>query len=285
MDPQIRHYILTHQVVMVDGILDEILPLIPARQRCEIFSTIRMDLSRVTSVLKSKQWDGSVPVVVFVGCETWIHELALLILDRQANQAVVWITDGSPHLSSAIKNIAKYVSSKRPNTSLSHLLRTGSYREVVERADLDTLFHQLHAFSSDIEQLSIADLLLVHAPSCMTEACLPPMPSRSTYVSDTPPERRIQTNRSFVRIVQSLVARRVGTMLRLNETLSYIQYAHQIQTRPEIAQHPRDDCDPRLIQNINDRILLMATMPTRGSKRSVHGETKKSMCDLQINVL
>ena len=67
MDPQIRHGILTHQVVMVDGILDEILPLIPARQRCEIFSAIRMDLSRVTSVLNSKQWDGSVPVVVFVG--------------------------------------------------------------------------------------------------------------------------------------------------------------------------------------------------------------------------
>jgi hypothetical protein len=80
------HGLATAQVICLDGEWEQVAHLVHAQPH-ELFSPLRMDLSRVVAVLTAKRWDGVVPLVVFLGCETWA---------RQPKQAVLWIaTDHS----------------------------------------------------------------------------------------------------------------------------------------------------------------------------------------------
>ena len=253
------HGIATAQVMYLDGEWEDVAHLVQAQPH-ELFSPLRMDLSRVAAVLTAKRWDGVVPLVVFLGCDTWARELSVLIRERQPKQAVLVIATDTSRKGPLHTMGTHLTTSRRPHKqSLSQLIRDGRYRDVSDMTDLETLCTQLHAASADVGQLSDMDLLLHHVPPEVVEAGLPVVPPQFVYQSSQRQTKLLQSNDTFLKVVQPLVAYRVGTLLSLHAMLDYTRFAHQILVRPDFVQSPRDAADPGVSQVLNDRLLILAT--------------------------
>jgi hypothetical protein len=274
--------IAKHQVVMVkgDNIRDVIKEYVYPRYVHETFSAINMDLKRVESVLSSKRWDGTRPVVILFRCEPYMRELSTLIRNRQPKQAVLLVVDGEYTTSSNIMKSLVDVTlivGKVPATIFS-LLKKGPladpsvrYEKAIECTDLQTVVDQIHYSNPDFDvsgSLSDVDILRYHVPEDICVACLPIRKSVE-YTSNKQVECTTTSNLQLVQTIQPSVALTTSSLMSKHETLEYIRYAHLIATCPNIVKCPRDDPDPNYVTNVNDRIRVLVTLdnPATRNKR------------------
>lgn len=277
-----------HQVILLtgDNIRDVLREPVFNRYPHETFSAINMNIPRVSTCLSSKRWDGTRPVVVFFRCEPWMKDIASLIKKRQAKQAVILVTDGEYTTQTPImKSLAtiQVVIGKLPPTIFT-LLKKGScmdvdddtgkptvrsYTKAIECTDTATIIDQLHYSNPDPDvscALSDVDVLRYRVPESILVACLPVRKS-VPYTSHTKVGSKTAANLRFVHTILPIVSMSRSSMMSVHETLEYVRYAHQIKVSPQFAQCPRDDQDPNLIRNVNDKIRVLTCLSTTTKRK------------------
>jgi hypothetical protein len=90
-----------------------------------------------------------------------------------------------------------------------------------------------------------------------------PMMTSVQYVASTTVEKQGRKNALLARLLPPLLGNTTGCLQSVHQTLEYIRYAHQITGQPQIVQCPRDDSDPRRVQNLNDMIRVLVCQHTR----------------------
>lgn len=274
-----------------DNKRDLVREFIQTRFKCTFFSMIDMDMKRVGTSLNSRRWDGGVcPVVVFYRCEQRMRELVPLIRNRQSKQAVLLVSDDIYTAETALMKslvTVSIVSGRLASTIFSNLqsgssLRTESnrseavvetphplrYKGAIACSDLDTVIDQIHhATATSLEEacentdaLTEIDTLRYHVPDDIIGHCLPVLPG-IRYKSQAKKHRRHLTNHTFAATLPPLVAKTTKAMMSLHQTLEYVRMAHRIQISPQIVQCPRDDNDPLLVTNANDKIRVLVDPP------------------------
>jgi hypothetical protein len=277
--------IARHEVILLNG--DNIRDLMAEYVYCkyvhETFSAINMDLDRVSSVLSAKRWDGTRPVVVFFRCEAWIKEISPLIRDRQPKQAVILVSDGDYSSNTPImKSIASIqITVGRMPPTIFSMLKTGSvfnsverYKQAIEAADVYTVIDQIHYTNPDNAvscALSDVDILRYHVPEDVLSDCLPIRKSIE-HKSNKKIETKTASNLKFAKTLVPILSLSTHSLMSVHETMEYIRYAHQIKVCPNISQCPRDDCDPRLVKNVNDKIRVLTCLANT-SKRDLQRDS------------
>ena len=286
-----------HDVVLMRGDStrrDLVQEFVQNRFECTVFSAVNMNISRITTSLQSRRWDGVCPVIVFYRCEQWMRELVPLIRKRQSKQAVLLVSDGvytpqtslmkslvtgvvvcgrlEPTVFSALKTVKSRPMEHDPEET-QHPTR---YQVAIACSDLDAVIDQIHHVTAPsledacdrADALSDIDSLRYMVPDEMTSHCLPYIPS-ITYQTQTKIRKRLMDNHDFAKTLPSLVAKTTKTLLGLHPTLDYIRFAHQIALTPQIAQCPRDDTDALWVTNVNDKIrVLVCLLPEMSSTES-----------------
>jgi hypothetical protein len=277
-----------HQVILLTGdqIRDVLKEHVFSRYPHETFSAINMNMERVATCLSSKRWDGTRPVVVFFRCEAWMNDIAGLIRKRQPNQAVILVTDGEYTIHTPVlKSLAtvQVVIGKMPPTIFALLKRgpivesqeyTGiptvkSYAKAIECTDINTIIDQIHYSNEDTDvscALSDVDILRHRVPESVLVNCLP-LRKSVEYISNKKVGSKTASNQKFIQTILPIVALSRSSMMSVHETLEYVRYAHRIQLRPEFARCPRDDQDPNLVRNVNDKIRVLSCMPTTNKRK------------------
>jgi hypothetical protein len=271
-----------HQVILLSGdhIRDVLKEQVFARYPHETFSAINMNIERVTTCLSSKRWDGTRPVVVFFRCEAWMKDIAILIRKRQPNQAVILVSDGNYTVHTPVlKSLAgvQVVIGKMPPTIFA-LLKRGpligsedepgkttvrSYAKAIECTDINTIIDQIHYSNEDTDvscALSDVDILRHRVPESVLVNCLP-LRKSVEFTSNKKVGSKTVSNQKLLQTILPIVALSRSSMMSVHETLDYVRYAHQIQLSPEFARCPRDDQDPNLVRNVNDKIRVLSCMP------------------------
>ena len=273
--------ITNHEVILLNGdnIRDLMTEYVYCKYVCETFSAVNMDLDRASAVLSAKRWDGTRPAVVFFRCEAWMKELSPLIRNRQPKQAVILVSDGDYSSNTPImKSIASvHITVGRMPPTIFSMLKKGSFSDSVERykhaieaTDVETVIDQIHYTNPDNEvscALSDVDILRYHVPEDVLIDCLPIRKSIE-HKSNKQIETKMASNLKFAKTLTPIVAMSTLSLRSVHETLEYIRYAHQIKVCPNISQCPRDDCDPRLVKNVNDKIRVLTCL-TRTHKRGL----------------
>ena len=297
-----------NEVVMLQGDnkRDLIQEFVQKRFACVFFSVVGMDLKRVATSLGSRPWDGSAcPVVVLYRCEQWMRELAPLIRNRQSKQAVLLVSDGvytpeTPLMKSLVtlsivsgrlgptvfsglaagrpSRVSR--ESKEPAGCTPHPLR---YKGAIACSDLDTVIDQIHHATADSletadankETLADIDVLRYNVPGDVLSHCLPILPG-ITYKSQAKSRKHQIANMAFAATLSPLVTKATGSMMSLHDTLEYVRGAHQIQISPQVVQYPRDDNDPLLVTNANDKIRVLVC-PTLFRRIPVAGDPDEAL--------
>ena len=291
-----------HQVILLkgDNIRDVLKEYVYPKFPHESFSTVNMNLTRVSSSLSSKRWDGKRPVIIFFRCEQWMKDISKLIRNRQPNQAVIIVTDGEYTSSTQLmKSLASVhvVIGKIPPTIFS-MLKTGPntdvekrYRGAIECTDIHTVMNQIHYSNQDTEiscTMSDVDMLQFHVPDELLVNCLPLRKEVEYNISYRATENKMASNLNFVRTIQQIVALSTSSVMATHETMEYLRYAHQIKICPNISQCPRDDGDKNLVKNVNDKIRVLVTIDKHKKENTRTGqvstESRKSHRTCWINV-
>jgi hypothetical protein len=265
--------IANHDVVLLNGdhIRDIMTEYIYCKYAHETFSALKMDMNRVAAVLSAKRWDGTRPVVVFFRCEEWMKEIALLIRNRQPKQAVVLISDGE-YMSNTplMKSLASvHVTIGRMPPTIFSMLKKGSltqdpvkrYEHAIDATDVNSVIDQIHYTNDDNGvscTLSDVDILQYKVPKEIIVSCLP-LRKSIEHKSNKQIETKTSSNLKFAKTLVPIVAMSTLSLRSVHETMEYIRYAHQIKVCPTISQCPRDDCDPRLVKNVNDKIRVLSS--------------------------
>ena len=274
--------IANHEVVLLNGdnIRDVMTEYVYSKYAHETFSAVKMDLKRVEAVLSAKRWDGTRPVVVFFRCEEWMKEIAPLIRSRQPKQSVVLISDGEYMTNTPLmKSLASVqITIGRMPPTIFSMLKKGSttqnpverYKHAIDATDIHSVIDQIHYTNDDFDvscTLSDIDMLLYKVPDDIRVSCLPIRKSIE-HKSNKQIETKIASNSKFAKTLLPIVAMSTLSLRSVHETMEYIRYAHQIKVCPNISQCPRDDCDSRLVKNINDKIRVLSSF-SRTLKRKL----------------
>lgn len=266
--------IAKHQVILLTGdtnIRDVLTEYIYPKYTYIAFSAINMDLGVLSASLRSRRWDGSRPVIILIRCEQWMKEISVLLRDRQPKQSVIMVTDGEYTPSTPImKSLAQTaVKVGKVPTSIFSLLRKGPtataekrYESAIESTDIRTIIDQIHYTNEDLDvscALSDVDIMTHHVPETILVNCLP-IRSSIVHTLNTKIEKKTASNLQFAATMQPIVALETHSMMSMHETLEYARYAHQIKVSPGIAKYPRDDRDPMLVQNVNDKLRVLVTI-------------------------
>ena len=257
--------IAKHKVVCIRGTNDTtIQTILKGRHTCLFFSNLDFDVVRLQSALSSRQWNGTRPVVVCVRCDQWMSTIAPLIKNRQSKQAVVFVTDGtfSP-IVSRLSDVTVTVGALPPDTATLLRHAYAGYEALVATIGVEATLAQIHASERKTlmvsEMMSEVDVLVRHVPDDLAAHCIPPM-GTIKYIPQAALARKRAENHRLVQLVQPFVAKTTHCLRNTWETMEYISYAHAIHTSPGILQFPRDDAeDPRFIQNVNDKLRVLAS--------------------------
>jgi hypothetical protein len=266
-----------------DNKRDLVQEYVRTRFKCTTFSALNMDLKQVSVCLGSRRWDGGIvarPVIIFYRCEQWMRELAPLIRGRPRTQAILIISDGvytaqTPLMTSLATvtlvagrlqpTIFSSLKAGRPLVNKEESPYPERYHDAIVCSDLDVVLDQIHhsispsldMASTISEALSDIDSILRHrVPDEIMSHCMPILPT-ITYKTQTKQCKRLYTNVAFAKTLPLLVAKTTGSMMNQHQTLEYIRSAHQITISPQTARFPRDDNDPRLVANVNDKIRVL----------------------------
>jgi len=272
-----------HQVVLIRGDSPRTLPQLTSRVPCTVFSILNLDLKVIAASLHSRSWDGTRRVVVFCRCESSMSEIAPLIRARHAKQSVVLLTDGQYSSATPLMQSLSSVNvvlGKLPTTLFSSL-RSGPmthvgarYQQAIDCTDLPTVIEQIHhthhTLTAVPDPLSDIDVLLHHVPNDLIQ-CLLPKQATLEYLPRSNIHAKIQSNTSFARLLPTLVAKTTGSVTSVHETLQYLREAYRIEKSPQFVQCPRDDSDPRRVQNVNDAIRVLVSSRLSRTKSPTKG--------------
>jgi hypothetical protein len=228
-----------------------------------------------------------------------MRELAPLIRGRPRTQAILIISDGvytaqTPLMTSLASvtlvggrlepTVFSALKAGRPLRDKDESPYPERYHDAILCSDLDSVMDQIHhsiapsldmASSIDDTLSDIDSFLRYRVPDEMTSHCLPILPT-ITYKPQTKQWKRPASNMEFAKTLPKLVAKTRGSLLNQHQTLEYIRFAHQIQISPQIARCPRDDSEPLLVTNVNDKIRVLvcpASLLVHASPEKTHNTT------------
>ena len=256
--------IAKHHVVLVEcgTQQDTVLATLTQTYTCLVCSLLDLDLARVTHALQSKRWDGVVPVLVLVRCESRVGELAAQIQRRQHKQAVIWLIDStySPHRAQLQMMAGTSVTFVRGGVSLRG--NSGPCVHVppdMESAEMLEYVQSVTTGFESAEMLSDLDVMVHHVPPALVKQCAHSL-RKSGFCSLSRMARTMSVNLQFMHVIRPLLDRHAARGFSLQEALVYIDYAHQITVQPALMQCPRDDSDQLLVQQMNDMLRIRASI-------------------------
>ena len=267
--------IAKHHVVLVEcgTQQDALLVTLTQTYTCLVCSLLDLDLVRVTHALQSKRWDGVVPVLVLVRCESRVGELAAQIQRRQRKQAVIWLIDStySPHRAQLQTMAGTSVTFVRGNVFSGNSGPCVHVPPDMESAEMLEYVQSVTTGFESAEMLSDLDIMVHHVPPAVVKHCVHSL-RKSGFCSLSRMARTTSVNLQFMQVIRPLLDRHTARGFSLQEALVYIDYAHQISIQPALIQWPRDESDRLLVQQMNDMLRVRASIWAASPKKRKRDE-------------